>query len=228
MRFKHACFISYRHPNDHTEESDRDGKSHTEEFLSQFCKALTAYLEQQLECNLYIDSERLKPGFKYNVAIANAIRESVCLVAVLSPRYFKSEYCRREYVFMQQIEEKRRSITGAPPEPYSLVIPLLVWSKEHQVPEEIRGHSQLTRLPFGLHNEKLQRIDEDANMLDVLKNIGEVIFEIHEHFDQLGHCGTAVSCCSDIDFPDIHSIGHWQTNKVPTQPFVGRNSQGGV
>lgn len=216
MTFAHACFISYHHSDDRN----------TQRFLEQFRAALESYFDQRLSLKVYLDTDRLKPGFKYNVAITKALRESTCLIAILSPLYFKSEYCRREYVFMQQIETKRRQDTGAPPETHSLVIPLLVWGAEKQVPQEIRDHTQLTKLPFRLPNLN-QRIEEDPNLLPILERIGELICELHEHFETHGLCQNAVACCQNLNLPDIEAIGNWQMTAQPRQGFPGRGPAGG-
>jgi hypothetical protein len=216
LTFSHACFISYHHSDDRN----------TQRFLEQFRAALESYFDQRLSLKTYLDTDRLKPGFKYNVALAKALRESTCLIAILSPLYFKSDYCRLEYVFMRELETKRRQHTGAPPETHSLVIPLLVWGTEKQVPQEIRDHTQLTKLPFKLLNLS-QRIDEDANLLPVLERIGELICELYDQFDADDLCGDAVSCCVNVAFPDIKTIGPWQTTVPPKQGFPGRSPAGG-
>jgi hypothetical protein len=61
---------------------------------------------------VYIDKDRLKPGYNYNEALSKAICESACMIVVFTSLYESSDYCLREFLTMEQIEEKRKQMLG--------------------------------------------------------------------------------------------------------------------
>lgn len=213
MGFSHACFISYR--NSHMEK--------TVTFIEQFVDALENCLDQYIphDVDVYIDRDRLKAGYKFNIAITKALRESLCMVAILSPNYFNSEYCRREYVAMEHIEEKRRQKVRLPPEEKGLVIPVLVWGAEEDLPREIRDNTQFIAMPFKLTNLRGE-IKHDPNLSPIVEKIGDLIREHYRSFADGGHCQTAVNCCASINLPNIANIGMWKKPADTPQPFPGR------
>src|SRR5689334_16819835 len=98
MPFKYSCFISYR-----------NGRNDLmRQFINDLEQALKAYIEPWLVEEVYIDRDRLLPGYEYNEALAHAICQSVCMIVVYSPTYQDSSYCLREYAAMERLEEKRR------------------------------------------------------------------------------------------------------------------------
>lgn len=91
MPFKYACFISYPHGQYELMKS----------FIEQLKKALNNYLEPLLDEEVYIDVDRLEPGYHYNEALAKAICQSICMIVVYSPKYERHSYCLREYQAME-------------------------------------------------------------------------------------------------------------------------------
>ena len=67
--FKYACFVSYCHGQ----------YALVKGFIDQFKTALKAELEPFLDEEVFIDEDRLKPGFKYDEALAQAICQSACM-----------------------------------------------------------------------------------------------------------------------------------------------------
>lgn len=217
MSFQYACFISYRHSD----------KEKTVKFIEQFVDALENSLDQRLQQGVYIDRDRLKAGYKFNIAIAGALRESVCLIAILSPEYYNSDYCRREYVAMERIENKRRADLGIPPVHKGLVIPLLVWGTEEEVPQAIRGNLHYISMNFGLTNLRGE-IKYDPNLIPIIEKIGDLICEHHKSFADGNHCQAAVDCCAGIDLPDLAEIGSWQQASASPLPLPSRTGSGGM
>jgi hypothetical protein len=66
MPIKYSCFISYAHGQ---EELMRT-------FVDELKDALKSSLEPYLDEEVYIDEERLRPGFRFNEALARAICEA--------------------------------------------------------------------------------------------------------------------------------------------------------
>lgn len=116
MSFAHSCFINYKYSNDEL----------TQAFIGELANALDSCTGQYLDGQkAYYDAAGLQIGYKFNEALSMAMATSTCMIAVLSPRYFRSAYCYREYLGMLWIENRRRDTTGSPPVEKSLIIPLL-------------------------------------------------------------------------------------------------------
>src|SRR5688572_10736409 len=101
MTIKHACFISYPHP--------KQGKQF-EKIIDQLIAALEDYLGFFIGEKVYIDKERLRPGYNYNEALSKAICESACMIVVFTSLYASSDYCLREFFAMEQIEKIRKQV----------------------------------------------------------------------------------------------------------------------
>ena len=129
MAFKHACFISYCHGQHDLIKG----------FIDQLKSALKAELETLLDEDVYIDEERLKPGYKHEESLTRAICESVCMIVVYSPRYERHEYCMREYEAMVKLEEGRRKLLGPAGRGRGFIIPVILRGGD-DVPPRIREH----------------------------------------------------------------------------------------
>ena len=81
MGFRYACFVSYCHGQHELMKG----------FIDQLKTALKAELELLMNEELYIDEERLSPGYRYNEELARAICQSVCMIVVYSPKYERQE-----------------------------------------------------------------------------------------------------------------------------------------
>lgn len=217
MTFAHSCFISYRH-------SDRE---RTRKFIAELVDALDDCTDQTMPIGAFHDKGRLKAGFKFNLAITKALKESVCLIAVLSPEYFQSDYCRREYVGMVEIEAARRKRTGLPPAEKGLVIPILVWGDDDDVPEEVRNHVHYAKMHYGLTNQR-NELKYDPNWAEFLEGIAEQIFSHYKDFSQAKMAKTAVDCCGTFQLPELAQIGHWDTGAPKSAPpLPGRKPRNG-
>lgn len=63
-------------------------------------------------------------GIDWEPTIQRWVLRSKCLVAVWSPMYFRSRYCRTEFHSMLQRQRQRGAPDGGAPEPAPLVVPL--------------------------------------------------------------------------------------------------------
>ena len=98
----YSCFISYCHGQQEL----------TLKFINQLTRAIKAYIEPYLDEEVYIDTERLKPGYQHQEQIADAICRSLCMIVVYSPRYEKHTYCLREFEAMREVERNRQALLG--------------------------------------------------------------------------------------------------------------------
>jgi len=99
QKFEHACFISYKHPP----------KNAPEEFFYQsYVRALKKGLEYYLatEFRTFLD-EDADPGSFYPKNLSQTLCKSVCMLAVLTPDYQDSNWCRAEWEAMENFEAKR-------------------------------------------------------------------------------------------------------------------------
>lgn len=211
MSFTHSCFISYKSSDDEL----------TKKFIKELAEALDIATGQYLDGQKsYYDAARLQPGYQFNAALANALVASTCMIAILSPRYFGSDYCYREYLGMQWIERQRRQATGNPPNDKSLIIPLLFRGKKDDIPAELREHIHFQPLPYGMSNLTLA-LKYDPNLAPIVEQLGLLIFEHYQSY--AGDAARlAIDCCKDFSLPDCPPSGPWPNHRAKPQPFIGR------
>jgi hypothetical protein len=127
---KYSCFISYRHPQN---EYDL-----TKSFVEDLKTALKTYLGPLMSLDVFIDEERLKPGYLFKEALAEAICQSVCLIVVYTPKYFdeSATYCAREYKAMLQLEVERKQFV--PNRKIGFIIPV-VFRGPNEIPSELKN-----------------------------------------------------------------------------------------
>ncbi|MBI2305837.1 MAG: toll/interleukin-1 receptor domain-containing protein [Rhodocyclales bacterium] len=216
MGFKHACFVSYRHSD----------KEKTIKFIEQLVDALDNCFDQYVPLTTYHDKLRLLPGYKFKEAIEQALRDSVCLVAILSNEYFESEYCRREYSAMKRIEDERRNQLGLPPIDRGLIIPILVWTSEEDVPDAIKDEIHFDPMQFSLTNLRGE-IKYDPNLIPVVQRIADIIIDLYRAFHKGGCCQNAVDCCQAIGLPSANEVkAMWSPPQWNPQPLPSRVDTG--
>lgn len=97
-----------------------------------------------LELNLFLDNMKLKWGDKWRDRIREAVDNSTFFIPIITPRYFKSEECRRELLgFADQAQEMGRE---------ALIMPLYFV----EVPELEAGNS----------NDPMIKLVADSQMKD--------------------------------------------------------------
>jgi hypothetical protein len=129
MAYEYASFISWPHMQEELGVM----------FIKSLKKALDDSLEPHVQERIYLDEERLAPGYNFEPALATAMCKSACWVLVYSPRYLKQDFCRAEYQAMQLLEvERRRTLAGKLPREHGLIIPVLFRGEDEQIPDEIR------------------------------------------------------------------------------------------
>lgn len=202
--FKYACFISYSH-GDH---------ELVKGFIDQFKAALKAYLEPWMDEEVYVDVDRLKAGFKYNEALAQAICQSVCMVVVYSPVYERRPYCGREYEAMERLETRRLPrLAGRAANSKGLIIPVVLRGFA-QLPERIqRSRQAIDFSHFTLATQEMSRNP------DFVARIEEIARQIHAHFDAFSAAG-ADPCeeCLAFTLPAEGDVAPWRPPPAAAQP----------
>lgn len=97
--YEHDFFVSYPHMPE---------ENILTEFVEELVKTIR-YLRtgDKLPMPVYIDRERLKPGFRWKPELARALCHSRAMLAVYTADYFAREYCVREWEAMLDLEMKR-------------------------------------------------------------------------------------------------------------------------
>lgn len=210
---KHACFISYCHGQDEL----------TNTFISQLEQALQNELGQRMDEKIYIDRTRLKPGFWYHEALAQAICESVSMVVVYSPRYMRHDYCVREFEGMKWLEQKRRDLLGGMwPQGRGMIIPVIFRGDPPKAIKAYRHYCDFTK--FTLADT---RICENPKYVDEIGKMAEVIHQNFLLFEkakkaEIDLCGG----CDKSRLPLISEIPWWQPgSEGPLDDFPSRESQ---
>ncbi len=97
---KNACFISYSHSTD----------PHYASVITTFAEQLDNQLALPMpKREIFRDNDRLKPGYLFQPALAQALCESSCMVMLFTPGYFDEAhpFCALEYLAMQELEQQR-------------------------------------------------------------------------------------------------------------------------
>jgi hypothetical protein len=207
--FKNACFLSYRHGQ----------RSLKQRFIREFHDALSSELELLRDEEVYVDWERLEGGDFYNEALARALYESACLVAVYQANYFdlKHSFCAREYRAMCELETERLDLLPRPEDRnHSLIIPVILRG-ENSVPSEITSRRQYHDFSkFMLVDEELARHPLYA------PKIREISQYIHERCCLLENAAIREDGGDTFRLPDQDAIKPWLERITPPQaPFPG-------
>jgi hypothetical protein len=208
MGFKHTCFISYCHGQYDLVKS----------FIEQLSRAFRIYLERHMDIDdnsMYIDEERLKPGYKYNEALAQAICESLCMIVVYSPRYEHHPYCLREFTAMERIEEKRKALLGPKGNGKGFIIPIILGG-EGDLPPKIKNSIHYYNFSkFTLASTEIRRNK------DFIPDIERICLVIHELCRALAplHQTLEDIDCTSFQLPGKHEIPPWRPGGAPPSPL---------
>lgn len=202
--FKYACFISYSHGQQDLVKG----------FIDQFKAALKAYLEPFMDEEVYVDVDRLKAGFKYNEALAQAICQSVCMVVIYSPVYERRTYCGREYEAMERLEAKRLGVLAGTGSSKGLIIPVVLRGFK-QLPARIQQWRQAIDFShFTLATQEMSRNP------DFVERIQEIAQQIFEHFTAFSAAGDdPCQECLAFSLPDAADVAPWRPQAVVPTPW---------
>jgi len=201
MPFKYSCFISYSGSRNRILES----------FVTGFGELLSREISLYREGPVFWDRQRLESGEPGagERQTAKAICQSVCMVPVLTPLYFRSKYCMREYVAMKMLERQRLSMlperggTG-------LIIPIILRGAG-LLPPEITKHRQY----FDFSNFVLSdaQIDRDPVYHIHIQKIADYVSKLYDAFENLP--GDVSGDCSKFKLPDENELEGWLEGVAP-------------
>jgi hypothetical protein len=135
MPLKYACFLSYKGIS----------SDYYKAIVHQVYERLTDELKilMELEEPVFYDWTRFQPGTKNENNSIRALYESLCMVVLFVPRYFKNLHCALEYKAMESLEIYRLSYLSLSPNGSSqrLIFPVILRGSEN-LPEVIRQNPQ--------------------------------------------------------------------------------------
>jgi len=206
MPFQYSCFISYSHG---------EGELLTR-FMDELKRALQSSLGPFLTEGVFLDEDRLKPGYLYNEALAKAICQSLCMIVVYAPIYERSTYCLREFTAMQRLEDERfRKLKDFLPAEYGLIIPILLRGKAEDLPEKIRKHRHFC--DFSKFTTASTEMTRHPEFVDKIEQIALYIWELYQGFRSAGW--DPCSQCTSFQLPDETKVQPW---RAPIPPFPMR------
>lgn len=209
----YSCFISYCHGQ----------QDLTLKFINQLTHAIKAYLEPYLDEEVYIDTERLKPGYQHSEAIADAICRSLCMIVVYSPRYEKHKYCLREFEAMREVERNRQALLGKKAmRGKRLIIPIIFRTRiGGEIPDELKEAD--VYCDFSTFTTASSDISEDADYVGQIEKIAQVIVE---HYNDLDHADYDITgSCENFELPSEDDVADWRRSPhVNNKRFPGRSA----
>jgi len=212
MNFKHACFISYRHGQGELVKG----------FLDQFSSALKSELEMHLAEDVYFDEDRLHAGAVLNPTLALALCESVCMIMIYTPRYFASDstYCIREFLAMQNVENRRTQLTQ-PTATKSFIVPVVLRGNEG-FPNQIFGQGPVIYSDFSRFTLSDRKIIKNSSYFSEIKKIANHIVSMFNMLSAKQPCRG----CSQLHFPDEQVALAWLNNNfgANSESFPFRNN----
>ena len=174
-------------------------------FVEEFHGALYAELALQLgyQPRVFIDRQDLRVGDLLPDTFARALYQSVCLVPIITPSYFTSVFCLREFKAMELLEKIRSRFHIE--DPGGLIIPVLL--RGSHLPDFLLRRqyvdlSDFTTARRGFLNERI-------------KTIADAIAERCRKFEKNPE---AFSNVEDFEFPSEEDVAYMLQDDS-AQPF---------
>jgi len=135
------------------------------------------HFEEQLEeaigkkPTIFIDSIDIPPGVEWPDYLATALSKSRCMVAILSPSYFGSEWCLKEFkaMYFRQNELRKKNLLA---KDHAVILPFVKQGPMEAFPDfidriQLLDYSRFNIVGEGFKNTTLyvemqQKIQQDA------------------------------------------------------------------
>lgn len=200
MPLQYSCFISYCHG---------EGEL-MRRFIEDLTTALKSYLEPFFDEKIYIDEERLEPGYFYNETLATALCQSVCMIVVYVPKYERHSYCLREFEAMERIELRRKQVTKLGRDK-GMIIPIILRGSP---PEKIRSRRQM--IDFSKYTTVSPKISRNKAYVEKIDKAAKSIYAL---FQELKSGGQDVcSNCDEFALPTEQDVQPWTAPAEPRYP----------
>ena len=188
-------------------------------FIEQLKKAIENELDTYISEPVFLDRDRLKPGFDYTVSLSRAICESVCMIVVYTPKYDERDYCIREFCAMEKIERERITRLGNMYDiQYRMIIPIILRGLDY-LPENIKKIQYQN--DFSKYALWSTNISQSPDFEPIIREIVKVIYEIYNMLRQDPDLFENQNC-SDFTIPSLTEVQNsWKKFKKPPI-FPGR------
>lgn len=170
----YPCFISFRHFDDEI----------SVEFIKQFEKCLTGYLNPLVGQKPFIDYNRMAPGYDLKPAITDALCQSACMLVIWSPKYFDTEHvwCAKEFIAMTELEANRLRLLPQEERIKKLIIPVIYRGSKYYPRTLADGTLYLNFEKFGLYEPEMIKNQKFA---EEIEKLAEYIYERLKAFERL-------------------------------------------
>ena len=129
----------------------------------------------------FFDQRNIEQGDEWDPTLIQALQQSSVLVCAYSEKYFKSEYCGKEWQFFQMRREEYRRLKlaeGEPDPPLPAVIKPVLWMT---LPEDLDPKFKKTQYMWGDPSE----IQNREGLRHVLQFISKYDLEYKEYIVRL-------------------------------------------
>jgi len=185
-------------------------------FVDELKEQLKSSLEPYFDDCVYIDEERLKPGFQFNEALGKALCQSACMVVVYVPKYEQHAYCVREFRAMELLEERRKGLlSGSLPAEIGMIIPIILRPGANGVPDRIRNRLQFS--DFSRYTTATPTISSNPEYVEKIEEIAAYIQRVSIAFGDLDPC----QGCEGFLIPPLEP---GQVRPPQPPPFPGQKS----
>jgi TIR domain len=182
MAFDYGCFISYPH----------DDGLLVERFMDDFTSALKAHLLNLSKDRKYwLDSEQLGVGKRHPSKIARGMCRSACWILIYYPKYRRSDFCKREYRAMRELEALRSQALGRQlPAEHSMIVPVLFRGDKDDLPGGLADS-----VIFGDFSKYtvsgpriLEHPESEQKIIEIADHVWNVWRTYEDLDDQMRHC----------------------------------------
>lgn len=157
MPYQHDIFMSYMH--------DEQMAPWVHQHLGPFTRSFVGNALGR-PVSLFIDRAGILSGDSWPQRLKGALAQSRCLVAVWSPLYFGSEWCRRECRTMLHRETQLGYRTNA--KPSGLIMPVNVFDEEF-FPETARNIQWLDCRKYWIVGDGFSKTERYVDFQDLLR-----------------------------------------------------------
>ncbi len=202
----YGCFISYargHHDLLKTVET---------QLRNAILSELDAYFSKN-EC-AFMDVDDIYVGDDWEKRIAKALCQSVCMIVIYSPRYSRSEPCRREFLAMERIEAERRKILGAKLDKASGLIFPFLFRSEDMLPRPLQRRQHIDISNVTLASPQLPM---DKKFAQDIKTLGLQVNRVYEELVNRGL--PKEELCDAFELPSGLEAGPWSRDAVIAQPL---------
>ncbi|MDX1956928.1 MAG: toll/interleukin-1 receptor domain-containing protein [Leptospiraceae bacterium] len=165
MSYEYDIFISY---------SNHDMADYVRTILFPLIKQEIGGTLGERNLKIFIDKIGVNSGDDWENRIKNCLIKSRIMIAILSPEYFKSEWCKKEMSFMLEKEQDLKF--RCQQNPSGLIFPLKIRNQEKRYPKYVLEKIQITDIKdhsySGINNPSIDLQREirhwSINVADIL------------------------------------------------------------